>query len=76
MKTNPKISLIFNSSNNKLIGKHETNLPKYKQGKFFGILINKFINKYNADNKYEKLPNKINISIKVDEDDINKQIYF
>ena len=42
MKTNPKISLIFNSSNNKLIGKHETNLPKYKQGKFFGILITIF----------------------------------
>ena len=76
MESKTEFYLIFNLSNNKLIGKHESELRGYKHGKFFKILINKFINKYNADNKYNKLPNEINILIKVDEKDINKNIYF
>ena len=76
---NSKLSLIFNLSNTKLIGKHETILKNYKQGKFFKVLINKFIKRYIVDhkyNKYDQLTNEINITIKIDKDDINKKIYF
>ena len=76
LNSSSKLSLIFNLSNNKLIGKHNGLLGRYKQGNFFKILINKFISQSNTDNKYNQLPNEINISIKVDKEDINKNIYF
>ena len=43
MKSNSEISLIFNLSNNKLIGNYENELKKLHQGKFFKILINKML---------------------------------
>ena len=73
-----KISLIFDLSNNKLIGKHESKLEHYNKGLLFKKIINKFIKKYNVDNnyKYNKLPNEINILNKINEKDINEKIYF
>ena len=65
-----RFSLIFNLSNNKLIGFHERNNNIYNKGKFINLIIDEFIHK--------NLNNEIDILIKVDKVDIdkNKQIYF
>ena len=76
INSNSKFSLIFNLVNNKLIGKHERKLGLCNTAKFFQILIKNFIIKYNSNIKHNKLPNEINIIINVDNEDINKQIYF
>ena len=65
-----KYSYIFNLSNNKLLGIHQTNSKYYKKGFFFKFIINKFINEY----KHPK--NEINIEVKIDKEDIEKDIYF
>ena len=64
---------IFNLTNNKIIGINSSN-PKYdNRGIFLKNVINRFINSYN--NKF-KMNNEINLLIKVDQVDINKEIYF
>ena len=59
---------IFKLSNNKLVGFQFSN-----KGIFIKYIINKFI--YNKKYRY-KYENEINIIVKVEKDDINKNIYF
>ena len=67
-------SLIFNVSNNKIIGILYKNKSIYiDTGFFFQSVIIKFIIKY-KHNKYHE--NEINILIKVEQEDINNKIYF
>ena len=71
-------SLIFNLSNNKLIGIHETNSKSYNKGVFFSQII-EFINKYKRLNKYKdnvNSNNEIDISIDITSKEVNKKIYF
>ena len=64
---------IFNLFNNKLIGIYQNSSGYYNKGIFLKSIINEFINKYKYNqNKY----NQINILIKIDKEDINKEIYF
>ena len=71
--TNPNYSLIFNLSNNKLIGINNANSKYYNKGIFLKYIINECTkkNKY-----YQNNVNEIYIKLKVDRDDINKEIYF
>ena len=85
---NYNCSLIFNLFNNKLIGIHNTNVNKYNKGLFFQNIVKEFIKRYTCKYKYKyknnnsfskeynKIINEINIAIKVDKTDINKEIYF
>ena len=71
-------SLIFNLSNNKLIGIHETNSKSYNKGVFFSHII-ECINRYKRLNKYrdnENSNNEIDISIDITSKEVNKNIYF
>ena len=73
-KSNSKGSPIFNLSNNKIIGIQEFN--SNKNGIFLNELITKFI-KINFRKKRNLVKNnKINIKLKINEEDINKKIYF
>ena len=63
-------SPIFNSNNNKLIGIYNKSKNK---GIFLKFIIDEFLNIY-KNNKNMK--NEIDITIKVEQKDINKQIYF
>ena len=83
IKKNYKFSLILNSSNNKIIGINDNSLNS--KGDFFNVLITEFMRKYEILNKmkknnkyrfYQNKKNEINIVLKVDEKDINKEIYF
>ena len=65
---NYKFSPIFKLSNNKLIGFQFSN-----KGIFIKYFINKFI--YNKKYRY-KYNNEINIKVKVEKEDINKDIFF
>ena len=67
---NSKYSLIFNLSNNKLIGIYTRKSKYYNEGIFFKFIINEFIKNY----KYYF--NEIDIIINVEKDNINKNIYF
>ena len=60
-------------SNNKLIGIHNSKSKYSINGIFFKYIINEYECKYNY---LKNKDNKIVIKIKVDEDDINKKIYF
>ena len=80
-KNNNSFSLIFNLSNNKLIGISRNN-GKYNNKKLlFNNIINQFLYEY-KNNKYkiEKIRkyvwNEIEILISIYKDDINKKIYF
>ena len=85
-KLNPRLnfSLIFNLSNNKLIGINGNKLKYYNYGIYFNFIINGFINNYKYINmfrtkkkyKYNQLRNDINILMNADPEDINKNIYF
>ena len=66
-------SLIFNLSNNKLIGMHKSKSKYYNNGIFFQSIINEYENKYNY---FKNKDNEIDIKLKIDENDINKEIYF
>ena len=71
---NSKGSLIFNLSNNKLIGIHKESCRNYSnKGFLFNHIIEGFIIQYkhNNNSNYE-----INILIKVDKKDINEKVYF
>ena len=52
IKKNYKFSLIFNSSNNKIIGINNTSLNS--KGDFFNVLITEFMRKYEILNKMKK----------------------
>ena len=70
-----KLAIIFNLSNNKIIGLHKKSLNNYNKGIFFNLIIKGFLTKYKK--KYNKqFKNSIEILIKVEKDDIKKDIYF
>jgi len=78
-------SLIFNISNNKLIGFNLGKSKLYYNGIFFNEIINRFI-KYIKNYKYIRKINKsrsnnnqnneIDIFINIEKDEVNKEIYF
>ena len=82
INTKYKLSPIF-LYNNKLIGIHNSDNKYIKKGIFLKRNINEFIkrvkysnriiNKYNRINKNI---NEINLTIKIEKEDINKEIYF
>ena len=59
---------IFDLSNNKLIGISKENSKLFNNGLFFNI--NEFIN------EFRNTKNEIDILINIEEEDINKEIYF
>ena len=75
---NTKYSLIFNLSNNKLIGFHTNNSNYYNNGILFKSIINETIYEYNENKHYcyKNNNNEIIITIKIDKKDTNKDIYF
>ena len=75
INTNSKYSLIFNLNNNKLIGIHKNNFKYYNKGINFNSIIHKLIYEYKHNN-YKKKENIINVTIKINKEDINKEIYF
>ena len=89
-KTNfiSKCSPIFNLSNNKIIGLSKNCSEKTNKSISFKFLIDEFneryefveyINYFKANDKYnynQNFKNEIDILIKVDENDIGKEIYF
>ena len=64
---------ILNSSNNKLIGIHINRSNYYNKGIIMKNVINEFINKYKWN---QNTINEIDITIKIDKKDINKEVYF
>ena len=82
INTKYKLSPIF-LYNNKLIGIHNNDNKYIKKGIFLKRNINEFINrvKYpnriiNKYNRINKNINEINLTIKIEKEDINKKIYF
>ena len=81
-KTFNDISIIFNLSNNKIIGYNKNISIKNNSNKgiSFKLLISEFINEYknykNINKFDKKLINEINIKIQVDKSDIGNIIYF
>ena len=83
-----KCSVIFNLFNNQIIGLHKNIPNNSNKNIFFKFFIKEFIdlyeyaqyiNKFKLNNKYsynQSSNNEIDILIKVDEEDINKEIYF
>ena len=73
---------IFNLSNNKLIGINLVNRSNYfNMGIFLTSLISEFVNRYKHIKKFQlkynkNIINEINILVKIDKKDINKEIYF
>ena len=75
---NFKDSPVFNLSNNKLIGIAKENSKYFTNGYFFKFIINEFINEYKIS-KYssnDNAWNEIDILVYIEENDINKEIYF
>ena len=70
---NSKYSLIFNLSNNKLIGIHNNHSKYYNNGIFLKYIIKEYENKYNY---FRNKDNEILLKLKIDKNDINKEIYF
>ena len=68
-----KHSLIFNLSNNKLLGIHKSKSKIYNKGIFLNRIIKEFIDIYNYN---QKANNEINIEINVNKSDIHQNIYF
>ena len=70
---NSKLSLIFNLSNNKLIGIHQSGSNCFNKGMFISFLTKEFIKI-----KKHKLnsTNEIKLSIKVEKNNIDKELYF
>jgi len=70
-------SPILNISNNKIIGLHKEGvhgLYKINKGTFLKYPLNDFIDKYLKDKSIQN--NEIKILLKVEKEDINKNIYF
>ena len=74
IEKNSKYSLIFDLSNNKLIGIHKKISTYYNHGIFFKSILKdyEFISNYNN----KKINDEINILIKINKEEINKEIYF
>ena len=72
LRKNCKFSLIFNLSNNNLIGTHENISQLHNKGIFLKYIINKFINIYTRN---QKVYNKLYVLIKVNKEDIDKKLY-
>ena len=71
---NSKEGLIFNSSNNKLIGIHKENNSYFCKGLFFKDFVNEYISDFK--HKLSKI-NELNITLKIEEEfELNKKIYF
>jgi len=68
-----ELCVIFNLSNNKLIGIHLNNHDKYFKNE---IDLKKNIHEFLIKKKHYKYMNEINILIKIEKEDINKDIYF
>ena len=75
INTKYKLSPIF-LYNNKLIGIHNNNNKYIKKGIFLKRNINEFIKRVKYPYKYNKNINEINLTIKIEKEDINKEIYF
>lgn len=78
---NSRYSIFFNLTNNKIIGLNENNSSVDNKGILFNTIIKEFINKAVNFGKYDNnknkdMKNEIEISIKVEEKDLNKEIYF
>ena len=73
-KNNNHILPIFNLTNNKLIGLSINNYIYYNKGLLFRFIIKEFIKEFrhSENNKW----NEINILININENEINKEIYF
>jgi len=67
---------IFNLSNNKIIGIHIKNSKYYYKGLLFNFIINEFIEEYKIDKINKYLWNEIDILMKINKKDINKDIFF
>ena len=70
---NSKYSLIFNLSNNKLIGIYNNQSKYYNNGIFLKYIIKEYENKYNY---FRNKDNEILLKLKIDKNDIHKEIYF
>ena len=70
------ISLIFNLSNNKLLGIHLPNSKSYNKGILFNFIMKDFINEYKKCKFEKNQVNEIDLIVNVDTKDINKNIYF
>jgi len=70
---NNKFSLIFNLTNNKLIGIYNNTNKIFNKGIIFDALIKEFIDRY--ENR-SKCINEIDILINVKKQEINEKIYF
>ena len=68
-KSNTKLSLIFNLSNNKIIGMHKSSSLYYNKGLLFKEIIDKIINIYNKTKE-------IHILINVQNFKYDKKIFF
>ena len=70
-------SPILNISNNKVIGIHKESPLKYEfnKGTYLKYPINEYLNNINIINRNKEI-NEINITLKIEKDDINKDIYF
>ena len=73
-KYSKNILPIFNFANNKLIGIHIKNSKYYYKGLLFNFIIKEFIEEIKRTSKYEW--NEIDILIKTNKNNINKDIYF
>ena len=75
-------SPILNISNNKVIGIHKEGGNKYNYniGTYLKYTINEYLNNINLIEKSNEMNNKINneiiITLKIEKEDINKDIYF
>ena len=75
-------SPILNISNNKVIGIHKEGYKKdnYNIGTYLKYPINEYLNNINLIEKSNEMNNKINneiiITLKIEKEDINKDIYF
>ena len=75
INTKYKLSPIF-LYNNKLIGIYNSDNKYIKKGIFIKRNINEFIKRVKNPYKYNKKINEINLIIKIEKEDINKEIYF
>ena len=75
-KKTDNISLIFNLSNNKLLGINKSDSKKCNQGIIFNLIINEFIDEYKKFTTEKKKVNEINIMMNIEEKDVKNKIYF
>ena len=71
-------SPIININNNKVIGIHKEGSSKfnYNKGTYLKYPINEYLSNINIINKKKSNGNEIDITLKIDKNDIDKDIYF